>query len=684
MPASRACAFAVATLLAFGPRVQAASETFVVSVQGVRAGSLRVERQGERVEASYSWRDNGRGPDMTETFGVGEQQRATSYRVHGRSMFGGEIREQFEFGAGRLRWETVADRGDRAAAADEVFVPLQSTPAYWAQLLRSLLAMPERRATVMADGRLVAEALRHAQVDCGAAKVKVALYATTGADLQPWYLWLRDDAGQELFGAVWPSWHLTPQGCESAGPLLFALQAEAQSERQAALKRRLARPLPGLTLIRGVRWFDAPAAALRGPADVYLYGGRVAALTEPGAWQVAEVAPRQVIDGTALTLLPGLIDMHAHLSSDDALLHLAAGVTTVRDMGNDNAELERLRARIEHGEIAGPHVVAAGFIEGKSPYSAHDGFVVDDLAAGLAAVDWYAARGYHQVKLYNSIRPEWVAPLAERAHRQGLTVAGHVPAFMRAEEAVRAGYDELTHINQVMLNFFVAPDQDTRTLLRFTLVAERSREVPIEGEAVRRFIALLRERGVTVDPTLVAFEAQFTQRDGEPDPVLAPVADRLPALLRRGLLSSESSPDEATAARWRESYAHMLAMVGAMHRAGVRLVAGTDNMAGIAMHRELELYVRAGIAPLEALRIATWNAAQVAGITDRGGRIAPGLPADLVLIDGDPGKDIGALRRARLVIRGDEAYAPSELYTALGMRAAVAALPIEPAAVPGR
>ncbi len=678
MPMALSCrsVLGVAALLGLGRGAGAASETYVVSIQGAPAGSMVVAPQDDRVDVTYSWRDNGRGPDLKESFRVGERQRALGYRVQGRSAFGGEIREQFEFAAGRLRWESVADRGERAAAADEVFVPLQSTPAYWAQLLRSLLAMPERQATVMADGRLVAEPLRRALADCGAKKVEVALYSTTGADLQPWYLWLRDDAGQGLFGVLWPSWHLTPQGCEAAGPQLFALQAEAQAERQAALKRRLERPLPGLTLIRGVRWFDAPAAALRGPADVYLHAGRIAALTEPGAWQAA---PQQVIDGAGLTLLPGLIDMHVHLSSDDALLHLAAGVTTVRDMGNDNAELERLHARIERGEIAGPHVVAAGFIEGKSPFSARSGFVVDDLAAGLLAVDWYAARGVHQIKLYNSIRPEWVAPLAERAHQRGMTLAGHVPAFMRAEQAVRAGYDELTHINQVMLNFLVAPDQDTRTLLRFTLVAERSRELPIDGDAVRGFIGLLRERGITVDPTLVAFEGQFTQRDGEPDPVLAPVADRLPVLLRRGLLSSESSPDEATVARWRESYARMVAMVGAMHRAGVRLVAGTDNMPGIAMHRELELYVRAGIAPLEVLRIATWNAAQVAGVADRAGRIAAGLPADLVLVDGDPATDIGALRRARLVIQGDKAYAPSDLYTAVGMRPAAPALPIEAA-----
>jgi hypothetical protein len=352
----------------------------------------------------------------------------------------------------------------------------------------------------------------------------------------------------------------------------------------------------------------------------------------------------------------------------------------VRDPANQNADLLLLKQRIDQGLVPGPRVIAAGFIEGRSAFSSRNGFVVDTLEEGLAAVDWYAARGYRQIKLYNSIKPEWVKPLAARAHRHGMTVAGHVPAFMRAEQAVRDGYDELTHINQVMLNFFVKPDQDTRTLLRFKLVAEEARKVRTQSKAARRFISLLRARGTAVDPTIATFEAMFTQRDGEPNPSLVAVADHLPVLWRRGLLRSESSPDAEQIGRWRASFAAMVDFIGAMHRAGVPLVAGTDGWPGLTLFRELELYVRAGIPPAEVLRIATINGARVAGVADRTGSITRGKAADLVLVEGDPTRDITAVRRTRLVIKGGEAYSPAVLYEALGMRPFARTLPIERAA----
>jgi Amidohydrolase family len=262
-------------------------------------------------------------------------------------------------------------------------------------------------------------------------------------------------------------------------------------------------------------------------------------------------------------------------------------------------------------------------------------------------------------------------------------VAGHVPAFMRAEQAVSDGYDELTHINQVMLNFFVRPDQDTRTLLRFQLVAEQARGVRSDGPAERRFIALLRDKGIVVDPTLAAFEAQFTQRDGEPNPSLVSVAEHLPVLVRRGLMQSESSPTAEQAAAWRESYASMARFVAALHRAGVTLVAGTDtDLPGLTMFRELELYVQAGIPAAEVLRIATWNAARVAGVADRAGSIARGKASDLVLVDGDPVRDIADLRRTKLVIKGASAYAPGALYEASGVRAFALPAVIERSALP--
>ncbi len=670
--------FALLLVALCAPAVHAATETWMVKVQGTPAGAMTVDRGDDGVvRVDYSFRDNGRGPDMKEEFTVDAAQRPTRYQVRGKATMGGELREDFNHAEGRIRWTSTADSGDEPAPEGNLFVPLQSSPAYYGQLLRALLARPERSAPVGAASVLTAEKLVAVQLDGPAGPVPVALYAVTGGGSAPWYLWLRDDGSLGYFGLAWPGWQLPPAGHEWNAALLIEKQRTAQQERLRAIRQRTAQPLPGLTVVQNVRWFDARAATMRGPADVYLFDGRIGAITAPGA---VDAQPQQRIDGSGRTLLPGLIDMHAHMWPDAGLLHLAGGVTTVRDLANHNDDLMLLKRRIDSGEFAGPHIVPAGLIEGQSPFSLRRGVVAADLDAALRAVDGYAARGYRQIKLYNSIKPEWVKPLTARAHQHGMTVAGHVPAFMRAEEAVAAGFDELTHINQLMLNFFVKPDQDTRTLLRFTLVGDEARRVGIDSPAARRFIALLRRHGTAVDPTLATFEAMFTQRDGELNPALGDVADHLPVLWRRGLRQSEMSPGAGQVLRYRASWARMVAFTGALHRAGVPLVAGTDDTPGLMLHRELKLYVQAGIAPLEVLRIATWNGARVAGITDRAGSIERGKPADLVLVDGDPGRDIGELRKASLVIQGGQAYAPAALYQAAGFRPFVPGAKIEAAA----
>src|SRR5262249_31089509 len=190
----------------------------------------------------------------------------------------------------------------------------------------------------------------------------------------------------------------------------------------------------------------------------------------------AEPAPADasIVDGGGATLLPGLIDSHSHLGDWDGPLNIAAGVTFGRDPGNDNERLLALQKRIGSGEGMGPRMKNSGFLEGKSPYSAHTGFVVDTIDDAKAKVRWYAAHGFWGIKVYNSMNPDFVKPIAEEAHRLGLHVSGHVPAFMSAERAVRDGYDEINHINQFVLSFLIDPlKDDTRTTFRFTAVGER-------------------------------------------------------------------------------------------------------------------------------------------------------------------------------------------------------------------
>jgi imidazolonepropionase-like amidohydrolase len=149
--------------------------------------------------------------------------------------------------------------------------------------------------------------------------------------------------------------------------------------------------------------FDAEHARLGPPRDVYIHGGRIAALYETGSPAQAVVT---VLDAGGRVLLPALFDMHGHETNWNAVQQIAGGVTTVRDLGNDNTILAALMHRIDRGETVGPRVVAAGFIEGKSEFSAHNGFVVSDVAEAKKAIDWYAQPGYPQIKIYNSFRPK--------------------------------------------------------------------------------------------------------------------------------------------------------------------------------------------------------------------------------------------------------------------------------------
>jgi len=661
----------IALLLASAAQAQ----TYTVICAKVSCGRLWVKETATRLETDHSYRNNGRGPDQKEVLEFAPDGAWLSYRTEGVSTYGARIDESFELKDGRATWRSPVDQGDKPDAGRHmVYLPVQGTPAWFGRMARTLLQRADRRAAALPVGQVGIERVQTLRP--AGAGFDIGLYAIQGFDLEPAYVWLRED-NQALFARVDPGWGGTLlQGFEGEMDRLADAQKAAQIARLQKLAGQLPQPLPGLTVIEGVRWFDAPAAVLRGPSDVYLHDGRIAAIAAPGSLKGA--APAQRISGRGRTLLPGFVDMHAHLDASALLLNLAAGVTAVRDVGNSNADLAELKGRIERSEVLGPRIAANGFIEGKSPFSSQSDFVPDSLADALAAIDWYAARGYRQLKLYNSIRPEWVRPMVAHARRLGLRTGGHVPAFMTARQAVEAGYDELHHINQLTLNFLVGKGDDTRTLLRFNLPGDKAADLKLNDRRTQDFIALLKNKGTVVDATMTAFEATYTQRQGQPSPSYAMVAAHLPAVVQRGYLSAEVDMDDAKARRWGASWQVMMDLLRRMHAAGIPLVAGTDATPGFAFQRELELYVQAGIPAAQALKIATWNGAKYSDRLAEIGSIERGKRADLLLVDGDPVADIRAIRRVALVIQGHgnetRALAPAALYQTMGI------LPFVPAA----
>jgi imidazolonepropionase-like amidohydrolase len=259
--------------------------------------------------------------------------------------------------------------------------------------------------------------------------------------------------------------------------------------------------------------------------------------------------------------------------------------------------------------------------------------------------------------------------LIEEAHKNGMRISGHIPAFMTAEQVVRMGFDEIQHANMLFLNFLADRVQDTRTPARFTAVAQHGAEVDPASERVQAFLRLLKERGVVLDPTVAIFESMFAGRPGATDPAYTAIAHRLPPQLRRGLLGGGLPVPEGMDQRYRDAHRMMLRMVKAAYDAGIPIVAGTDGFAGFTLHRELELYAEAGIPAPRVLQLATLGAARVAKRDADLGSIAPGKLADVILVDGGPAAKISDIRRVVTVVKDGTVYDPAALYQAIGVRA---------------
>ena len=656
----------VAAALGIAQAPEAASQAadtarYTVVIGGREAGAAKTwtSPDGER-HSTYEFNDRGRGPSLHTRMRLGPDGTPVSLETSGVDYYKAAVSERFSVQGGRARWTNPAENGERALDAPALYLPLYSAdPA--ATLVRALLRaggslplLPEGRATVERGVDL--------PVSAGGRTLTVTEYRIGGLGFEPATVWMTPDTAFFAAGAEWNA--TVRQGWEAALPTLFAEQTRAENERAARLARTLPRRPSGALAFRDVAVFDAEAKTVRAGQTVVVTGNRVTA-AGPSA-STAIPAGAEVVDGRGKTLLPGLWDMHAHVGPLDGLLNLAAGVTSARDLGNDTATVLRLRRAWDAGEAIGPRLVLAGFIDGPGQYTGPIGPKVSTPDEARRVVDDYARLGFEQIKVYSSLDPKLLPVIVEAAHAKGLRVSGHIPWPLRAEAGVRQGMDELQHANFLLLNF-LGDTVDTRTPARFQVPARLGAGIDLDSEPVRAFIALLKERDVVVDPTLATFESMLASRRGTPSPTYAAVAGRLPASVRRDFSSGGLPAPEGMEETFRASHRKMMEITAALHRAGVRLVPGTDALPGFALHRELELWVEAGIPAADALHAATLGSARITRRDDRLGTVSPGKLADLVLVEGDPVADISALRRARLVVKDGVVFDPAALYAEVGV-----------------
>lgn len=656
--------------IAISARAESVSRMVLFVADGTKAGEQVVTRSDDGlVKVRFIFKDNGRGPEIEEQFRVAPDGTLSEYHSKGTTTFGSVIDEHFSRKGNQAEWHSTSEKGSRTVSGPAQYVPLNGSFEPAAITIAALAARPDGKLPLLPGGTLTQQTIDKAVVTRGGVSQNLQLIAQTGQGLTPSFFWATTEPRPRLFAFIIPGYlGAIEEGWEANLKPLEDRQEAAEGTLLKEMSAKLRHPLDGLTVIRNARVFDSEKATLGQPSDVYVLRGRITAILPAGS---ATEDVKNVIDAGGRVLLPGLFDMHGHIGYWQGGLNLAAGVTTTRDMGNDNPTVQRIIDETAAGKLLGPQIVPAGFLEGESTNAARGGFVVKDLAGAKKAIDWYVAHGYPQLKIYNSFPKEIVRETVAYAHERGLRVSGHVPVFMRAQDVVDAGFDELQHINQLMLNFLVTPTTDTRTLERFYLPAEKTAALDLDSKPVQDFIALLAKKQVVVDPTLVTFDF-LKQRDGEVPVPFAAILEHMPPDVQRQFRSgSMKIPDDATAKRYAASYAKMVEFVGRLHRAGVPIVAGTDNIAGFTLQSELEIYVQAGMSPARALQIATWDAARYARATDRGS-IAPGKLADLVLIDGDPTKNIADIRKVALVITQGTRFVPSEIHQALGIRPFVA------------
>ncbi len=366
--------------------------------------------------------------------------------------------------------------------------------------------------------------------------------------------------------------------------------------------------------------------------------------------------------------MPGLWDNHQHFSDVDGMLDLANGVTSARDMANDTDGFLKRVERFDNGTEIGPRVLKAGIIDGTGEFAGPTKMRADTAEEAFKDVDWYADHGYVQIKIYSSIKPELMPLIADRAHARGLRVSGHVPAFMSARMFVEGGADEIQHLNFIELNFLWPEVKETRNRDRFIKVAEHAREFTPDKPVVRDFIAFLKQHHTVLDPTMGVFEGLFAGDPAKPTPGLEEVAPRFPPQIRRELLSGALDVPKGQEDAYHAAFPSMLKLFKALYDAGVVMIPGTDGLAGYMLHHELELYAQAGIAPAEVLRMATLTPALVMGVDKDRGVIQAGKLADMVLVDGDPTRNIADIRKVSTVLKGGRVYDPAAIEKALGIQ----------------
>jgi len=358
------------------------------------------------------------------------------------------------------------------------------------------------------------------------------------------------------------------------------------------------------------------------------------------------------IQGSGKYLIPGLWDMHAHAIDRDGKdlfpeLFVANGVTGIREMWGDLEIAEDIRSEAGEGRRVIPRLVVAGnLIEGKDPFWPGSN-VASTPEAGRALVDSLVAAGAGFIKVYHTLEPEVFFAIADQASKIGIPFVGHVPIGVTVSQAADVGMSSIEHA--ITLFYDCAIEKDAPSLQAYQGGWD-------EGECAA-VAEQLRRNGTWYVPSLVTERgyAFLDTQEFQSDPRLRFMPDFIRSwwLPENDLFGSEYTAEDWLTAK--EGYSHVVDVTRFLADQGVQILAGSDTpnayaFPGFGLHDELEILVKAGLTPLQALRAATIDAARFLEATDTLGSVEPGKVADLVLLGGNPLEDISNTREILAVV----------------------------------
>jgi len=634
--------------------------------------TYEISRAGQSlaVRIDFKFTDRATPVPLSASFRSALDLTPQAFEIKGKTARSAEMDQAVEVRPDKIRLRNRTDWKEILPAGGPFFTIAAYAPTtmqmlmvrYWATHGR-----PDILATIP-QGKVRIEPRGQDVISHGGKDEKLDRYMVEGLVWGRETLWF--DSKDNLIAAVtldaeFDHFEAIREGYESA---LGVFVGRAGADGMAALAD-LSKTIPGsraerLALVGG-SLIDGSGAAAVPHSTVVIERGRIVAV---GRETDVRIPPgTTVVDVRGKTILPGLWDMHAHFEQVEwGPVYLAAGVTTVRDCGNEFEFITAVRDAIANGRGLGPRLLLAGVVDGTSPFSLGVQSVDTPEQARMWTDRYHDAR-FEQIKIYSSVKLEELKVIIAEAHRLGMTVTGHVPEGLNAYQVVEAGQDQINHVQYVadIMHAPLSPDSGT-VASGWRQRAQLVPEIDLNSPEARKAVAFLKAHGTVIDPT-IALSELFTATTAKPAASFEPgVNDVAPELVEQ--IADVGPPTERSQLNERV-YEKELAIVGALHRAGIPIVAGTDQaVPGHSLHRELELYVEAGFTPMEAIQAATLVPARVMGLDREAGTIHEGKRADLIVIDGDPLAEIRNTRNVEFTITNGRMYTSADLWRSVGFQ----------------